>query len=33
MIPKQIIVEVLGRIAYVTLGFIIAVYLLTHGVI
>jgi len=33
MAPKQIIVEVLGRMAYTALGFIIAVYLLTNGII
>ncbi len=33
MTPKQITVEVLGRVAYTALGFIIAVILFSHGVI
>ncbi len=33
MTPNQLTVEILGRVAYVALGFVIAVFLFTHGVI
>lgn len=33
MTKSQLTIEVLGRIAYMTLGFVIAVFLFTNGVI
>lgn len=33
MTPSQLTVEILGRIAYMALGFTIAILLFTHGVI
>lgn len=33
MTHSQIVIEILGRIAYMALGFIIAVLFFTHGVI
>ena len=33
MTPSQIVIEVLGRVAYAALGFVIAVYLFSTGVL
>ncbi len=33
MNPGQITIEVLGRVVYTALGFVIAVYLFSNGVI